>query len=69
VIAEPAADAMSRYQADASRDSIANMFQHNTAMLRYAESYIEKLKASREQMAVMEDGNRDRLRSVRDIEA
>ncbi|WP_378057028.1 hypothetical protein [Actinophytocola glycyrrhizae] len=69
VIRDPAADAMSRYQADASRDSIANMFQHNSAMLRYAENYIEKLKASREQMAIMEDGNRDRLRSVRDVEA
>ncbi len=64
-IAEPAADAMSQYQAQASRDSIANMFQHNDAMLRYAENYIEKLKASREQMAVMEDGARDRLRSIR----
>jgi len=70
VIKDPAADAMSRYQANASRDSIANMFQHNNAMLRYAENYISKLKASREQMAIMEDGNRDRLRSIRgDVEA
>ncbi len=68
-IAEPAADAMSQYQAQASRDSIANMFQHNDAMLRYAENYIEKLKASREQMAVMDEGARDNLRSIRNVEA
>ena len=70
VIKEPAGDAMSKYQADASRDSIANMYHHNNAMLNYADNYIAKLKASREQMAVMEEGNRERLRSVRDdIEA
>lgn len=65
----PAADDMSTAATTASRDSVANMFQHNVAMLRYAENYIEKLKASREQMAVMEDGARDRLRSIRGVEA
>lgn len=68
-IAEPAADSMSQYQAQASRDSIANMFQHNDAMLRYAENYIAKLNASREQMAVMEDGNRDLMNNIRAVEA
>lgn len=65
----PAADDMSAAATSASRDSVANMFQHNNAMLRYAENYIEKLMASREQMAVMEDGARDRLRSIRNVEA
>jgi hypothetical protein len=68
-ITEPAGDNMSAYQANASRDSLANMFHHNSAMLRYAENYIAKLYASREQIAVMEDGARDRMRSVRSIEA
>lgn len=68
-ITEPAADNMSAYQANASRDSLANMFQHNNAMLRYAENYIAKLYASRKQIAIMEDGARDRLRSIRGVEA
>ncbi|MGB3444001.1 MAG: hypothetical protein WBA97_35135 [Actinophytocola sp.] len=68
-IAEPAGDTMSQFQANASRDSLSNMFQHNNAMLRYAENYIEKLYESREQIAVMEDGARDQMRSVRGSEA
>ena len=68
-IEAPAADDMSNEATAASRDSLANMFQHNNAMLRYAENYIEKLLASREQMAVMDEGARDRLRSIRSIEA
>ncbi|MCA1655331.1 MAG: hypothetical protein LC635_02515 [Pseudonocardiaceae bacterium] len=63
-ITEPAGDMMSRGQADASRNSLANMWQHSDAMLRYAENYIAKLNASRDQMAVMEDGARQRMRSV-----
>ncbi|WP_459722483.1 hypothetical protein [Actinophytocola sp. KF-1] len=65
----PAADDMSNEATNASRDSLANLFQHNNAMLRYAENYIEKLKASREQMAVMDEGARDNLRSIRNVEA
>lgn len=68
-IAEPAGDSMSQFQANASRDSLSNMFHHNNAMLRYADNYIAKLYASREQIAVMEDGARDQMRSVRSIEA
>ena len=56
MIAEPAADPMSVGQADASRNSLANMWQHSNAMLRYAENYIEKLKASHKQMT--SDGRR-----------
>jgi hypothetical protein len=63
-INEPASDVMSRAQASASRDSLANMYQHSDAMLRYAENYIAKLKASRQQMAVQEEGARDNFRSV-----
>ncbi len=64
-IAEPASDPMSQDLAGASRDSLANMWQHSVAMLKYAENYIEKLYASRDQIAVMEDGARDRMRGVR----
>lgn len=63
-IAEPASDDMSQELAGASRDSLANMWQHSDAMLKYAENYIAKLYASRDQIAVMEDGARDRMRTV-----
>jgi hypothetical protein len=63
-INEPASDLMSRAQAAASRDSLANMWQHSDAMLTYANNYISKLKASRDQMQVMEDGARDNMRSI-----
>jgi hypothetical protein len=63
-IKEPAADPLSGEQAQASRDSLANMWTHSTAMLNYADNYIEKLKASRQQIAVMEDGAQEQMRSV-----
>jgi hypothetical protein len=40
------------------------MYWHSDAMLNYAENYIAKLKASRQQMAVQEEGARDNFRSV-----
>lgn len=63
-IREPASDLMSRAQAAASRDSLANMWQHSDAMLTYANNYITKLKASRDQMQIMDDGARDNMRSI-----
>jgi hypothetical protein len=63
-VKNPAADPLSKEQADASRDSLANMWNHSQAMLQYAENYILKLKASREQMAVMDEGHRDNFRSI-----
>jgi hypothetical protein len=64
-IKDPAGDPMSRGQASASRDSLANMWNHSNAMLNYANNYIEKLKASREQIAAMEDGAHARMRSIK----
>ncbi|HEX6354024.1 hypothetical protein [Actinophytocola sp.] len=64
MIKDPAADVMSRVQASASKDSVANMWHHSDAMLRYAENYIQKLKDSRAQIQVMEDGAHDQMRSV-----
>jgi hypothetical protein len=63
-VKEPAGDTMSRGQASASRDSLANMWNHSNAMLNYANNYIEKLKASREQISTMEDGAHSRIRSI-----
>jgi hypothetical protein len=65
-IAPPAGDMMSSVQISASQASLANMYQHNNAMLRYAENYIAKLRASREQMATMDEGARANLRNVRE---
>lgn len=64
--AAPAGDMMSKVQFTASQVSLANMYQHSDAMLKYAENYIAKLRASREQMAIMDEGARDNLRSVRE---
>lgn len=63
-IAEPAKDVMSRANTKASKDSLANMWQHSNAMFEYAENYIAKLKASRQQMVVMEEGAHANFRSV-----
>lgn len=63
-INDPAGDIMSKAQAAASKDSLANMWQHSNAMLEYAENYIEKLKASRQQMSVQEEGARENFRSI-----
>jgi hypothetical protein len=64
MIGEPAPDVLSREQAGASRDSLANMWHHSDAMLRYAENYLMKLYASRQQISVMEEGNEARMRGV-----
>jgi hypothetical protein len=63
-LAKPAGDPMSSDLTSASRDSIANLWNHSQAMLEYAENYIQKLKASRTQMAVMDEGSRDHFRSI-----
>lgn len=60
----PAADPMSRDLTSASRDSLANLWNHSQSMLLYAENYIQKLKASRRQMSVTEEGSRDHFRSI-----
>ncbi len=64
MIAEPASDTMSVGQANASRNSLANMWQHSDQMLRYAEDYIAKLYASHKQMTSTEDGVRDSMNSI-----
>lgn len=63
-VRDPAGDMMSRSQATASKDSLANMWHHSDSMLKYAENYIAKLNASRKQIAVTEDGAHARMRSI-----
>lgn len=64
MIENPAGDIMSKGQAIASRDSLANMWHHSDAMLKYAENYISKLHDSRQQMQVMEDGAHTNFKSI-----
>jgi hypothetical protein len=64
LVKAPAGDIMSQLQTGASQDSLANMWHHSDAMLQYAENYIAKLKASRAQIQIMEDGAQDQIRSV-----
>ncbi len=63
-IKAPAGDVMSQGQASASRDSLANLWQHSDAMLKYADNYITKLYESRDQMQVMEDGAHSNFKSI-----
>lgn len=63
-IENPAADTMSQGQANASKVSLATMWEHNNAMLEYANGYIAKLKASHTQMATTEDGVRSSMNII-----
>jgi hypothetical protein len=70
MIKPPAGDTMSVGQTEASQNSLASMWQHSEAMLKYANDYIAKLYAARVQMATQDDGARETMRSVsRDLEA
>lgn len=64
MIADPASDSMSVSQANASRNSLATMWEHSDQMLKYAENYIAKLYASHKQMTTTEDGVRDSMKSI-----
>ena len=46
-IAEPAGDEMSVGQAEASRESLLNMWKHNFQMLQYTDNYIKNLQGAR----------------------
>jgi hypothetical protein len=60
----PAQDGMSVGQADATRQSLIKLREHNTAMRGYAEEYIKKLKASRASMTNTDQGNEAQLRNA-----
>lgn len=70
MVKSPAADNMSQGQTTASKNSLATMWQHSEAMLKYANDYIAKLYASKVDMEMNEEGGRDTMRSVaRSVEA
>jgi len=64
LVAAPADDGMSQGQADATRQSLTKLREHNDAMRDYATEYIKKLKASRASMSNTEHGNVSQMRSV-----
>ena len=64
LVAPPAGDGMSQGQADATKQSLTKLKEHNDAMRDYATEYIKKLKASRASMANTEHGNVSQMRSV-----
>lgn len=63
-IAEPAADEMSRGQANAARSSLISMWEHNFQMLQYTDNYIEKLTLARSDMATMDEDAATSLRTT-----
>lgn len=63
-IKNPAGDNMSQGQAEASKTSLATMWEHNNAMLEYANGYIDKLKSSHAQMATTEDAVRHSMNII-----
>jgi hypothetical protein len=65
LIAEPAGDMMSAGLTSTSKQSLEAMKNHSGAMLDYANEYLNKLYASRQQMAIMEDGAVAHMRGVR----
>lgn len=60
----PAQDGMTVGQADATRESLIKLKEHNIAMRDYAVGYIEKLKASRASMVNTEQGNQAQIQNV-----
>ena len=60
----PAEDDMSVGQADATRQSLIKLREHNVAMRGYAEEYVKKLKASRASMVNTDQGNEAQLRNA-----
>jgi hypothetical protein len=59
----PAGDLMSKYQANALKESLTQAFNHNQAMFQYADGYVRKLEVSQESMAATEQDNVTRLRT------
>ena len=64
LVAPPAEDDMSVGQANATRDSLTKLKEHNEAMRSYAEEYIKKLQASRDSMTNTDQGNAAQLSNV-----
>jgi hypothetical protein len=64
MITPPAKDLMSQMQPGAVRESLGKAIKHNKAMWTYADGYVRRLQAAREQYVAGEEGNVARLRGV-----
>jgi hypothetical protein len=64
VVDRPAGDAMSVHQAQATRQSLTALAAHNREMAAYAQSYLEKLVASRRQMSADDQAAEASMRNV-----
>lgn len=61
IVKPPADDDPSVTQADATRTSLTAAWEHNQRMRAYAESYIERLQATRAEYTRTEQTNTDRF--------
>lgn len=66
-IYSPADDDMSKGQAKALIESLDKAQAHNDAMFAYADAYVEKLTAAREQYATDEELNVTRMRGANEV--
>lgn len=64
MITPPAKDLMSQMQPSAVRESLGKAIRHNQAMWTYADGYVKRLQAAREQYVAAEEENAARLRGV-----
>jgi len=64
MIKPPAKDLMSQLQPGAVRESLGKAIKHNKAMWTYADGYVQRLQAAREQYVAAEEENVARLRGV-----
>ena len=64
MIKPPASDLMSQMQPGAVKDSLGKAIKHNQAMWTYANGYVKRLQAAREQYVAAEEENAARLRGV-----
>jgi hypothetical protein len=58
----PAADLMSRVQANAFKDSLQQMWQHADSMHKYADAYVVKLLKTRSDYVNIETANTGRMK-------
>lgn len=64
LVAPPAEDMMSQGQANAFKNSLQKLQEHNQALFDYARGYVLKLEAVRASYAAMEDTSTTRIKSA-----
>jgi hypothetical protein len=63
LVAPPAEDMMSVGQANAFKDSLERLKEHNLALFGYADAYVKKLEATRASYTAVEDTSTTRMNS------